>query len=50
VRRTCDEVDLAVAQRLVGLVVREDELMGNVKPFPREEAEFDRSDRRKVRV
>ena len=50
VRRTCDEVDLAGAQRLAGFVVREDELVRDIKSFPREEAELDRSDRRKVRV
>jgi hypothetical protein len=49
-RWTCDEIDLAVAQRLVSLVVRKDELMSNIEPFSREEAELDRCDCRKVRV
>ncbi len=41
-RRSADKVHGAIAQRLVTLVHREDQLERNIEPFAREEAKFDR--------
>ena len=40
--RSADKVHGAIAQRLIALVDREDELERNIEPFAREEAELDR--------
>ena len=42
VRGAADEIDLAVAQRLVGLVDRIDQLERDIEPFGFEKAELDR--------
>ena len=50
VRRAADEIDRAVAQRLVGAVDREDQLGRDVEPLLREKPELGRRHRRKIRI
>jgi hypothetical protein len=49
-RGPADEVDGALAQRLVGFVNWEDELERNVEALASEESELNRSGSRKIRV
>ena len=44
------EIDLAIAQRLIRLVVRENELLHDSKTFASKEIEGNRGDCRKVRI
>src|SRR5207247_9467955 len=50
VRGAADQIDLAICERRVGLVDREDQFERDVKALALEEAELDRRHRRKIRV
>ena len=50
VRGAGDEIDLAVAQRLIAAVDRKDQLGGDVEPLGREKPELRRGERREIRV
>jgi len=48
--RAADEIDLAVAQRPIGLVDRKDQLERDIEPLLGKQAELDRGDRGKIGV